>query len=188
MDIAAVNAQREIKISSLFGQFSKRILAFVRSRIDDVDEAEDIAQDVWLQLAKQTDIDSIQHVPSWLFTTARNRITDYYRKKRPERMTKSISKDGGESDEYLEQEEYSFNLWAGANLPDIALESKEFWDELDKALAAMPAEQRDVFVAHELNGIPFNQLVEETGVSLNTLLGRKRYAVEKLRKYFESYI
>lgn len=188
MDIAAVNAQREIKISGLFGQFSKRILAFVRSRIDDVDEAEDIAQDVWLQLSKQTDLDSIQHVPSWLFTTARNRITDYYRKKRPQRMGKTTNANGAEGDEYAEAEEYSFNLWAGAHLPDTALESKQFWEELNKALAAMPAEQRDVFVAHELYGTPFNQLVEETGVSLNTLLGRKRYAVEKLRKHFENYV
>lgn len=187
MDIAMVNAQREIKITKLFGEFGKRILAFVRTRIDDVDEAEDIAQDVWLQLSKQTDLDSIQHVPSWLFTTARNRVTDYYRKKRPVRMTTKGS-NGEEGDEYNESEEYSFNLWAGSNLPDVELESKEFWDELNKALAALPEEQRDVFVAHELYGVPFNQMVEEWNVPLNTLLGRKRYAVEKLRKHFEHYI
>lgn len=189
MELATVQAQqREIKITRWFGQFSKRILSFVKARVSDVEEAEDIAQDVWLQLNRQADIDSIEQVGNWLFTTARNRVTDYYRKKK----TLRLGDMGGSNAEDSNSEDIGdglmFDSWVYQNLPDNIIENKQFWQELEGVLNQMPKEQSEIFIAHELEGVSFKELSEQTGVSVNTLLGRKRYAVEKLRRHFENYI
>ncbi len=184
----AQEGQRNTKISGWFAQYGKRVLAFVRSRINDMETAEDVAQDVWLQLTRQNDLDAIEQVGSWLFTAARNRVTDYYRKKKTipfSQLTPAGAE--GDDDDATAAEELFFDTWVEHNLPDAWVESREFWDELHRALEQLPAEQRDVFVAHELYDIPFKQMVEETGLSVNTLLARKRYAVLHLRKYFANW-
>lgn len=172
-------------ISGWFTQYGKRLLAFVRSRISDFEAAEDVAQDVWLQLTRQDDLEEIEQVGSWLFTTARNRVTDYYRKKKniPFSQLQPAGADEA-SDEEGTTAELFFDAWVDQNLPDAWVESRDFWNELDRALSQLPAEQREVFVAHELYDIPFKQLAEETGLPMNTLLSRKRYAVLHLRRYF----
>ncbi|MBK6994876.1 MAG: hypothetical protein IPH31_08090 [Lewinellaceae bacterium] len=82
MEIELANQQRDIKITEWFGQYGRRLLAFVRSKIQDIEVAEDTAQDVWLQLTRQQDLEEIEQIGNWLFTAARNRVTDYYRKKK----------------------------------------------------------------------------------------------------------
>lgn len=188
MNIELAQGQRNHRISSWFAQYGKRILAFVRSRIDDLEAAEDVAQDVWLQLTRQDDLDAIGQVGGWLFATARNRVTDYYRKRKNIPFSQLAAPDGDTADPDAETGDGGlwFDRWAGEHLPDAILESREFWAALDEALGQLPPEQRDVFVAHELDGVPFRQLAEDSGVPLNTLLGRKRYAVLHLRRYFSA--
>lgn len=187
MELDLAQGQRNTKISGWFAQYGKRVLAFVRSRINDLEAAEDTAQDVWLQLTRQEDLDSIEQVGSWLFTTARNRVTDYYRKKKNIPFSQLVPAGKDEDDSDAEAvEDLFFDAWVEQNLPDAWVESREFWDELHRALNQLPPEQRAVFVAHELEDVPFKQIAEETGLSVNTLLSRKRYAVLHLRKHFSN--
>ena len=182
----ANDGQREQTITDWFRQYSRRVLAFVRSKISDLEAAEDAAQDVWLQLTRQPDLGSIEQVGNWLFTAARNRVTDYYRKKRPISFSQlAIDHTDNESgdDEGLADNLFS-DHWLEDTLPDALLESQEFWEELDRALTLLPAAQREVFVAHELYEVSFREMAEQTGVPINTLLTRKRYAVLRLREHF----
>lgn len=189
MEIELANQQRDSKITEWFGQYGRRVLAFVRSRIRDLEVAEDTAQDVWLQLTRQEDLEEIEQIGNWLFTAARNRVTDYYRKKKTVSFSQ-LSLEGAENqEENLEgNDELVFDHWLDQNLPDAMLESREFWDELSVALELLPDEQREVFVAHELNEVPFKEIARQTGIPLNTLLARKRYAVLRLRAHFEAWL
>jgi len=186
----ANDRQRDIRITDWFGQYGRRLLAFVRSKISDLEAAEDAAQDVWLQLTRQPDLEGIEQVGNWLFTAARNRVTDYYRKKRPvpfSRLTGEGDLESGfDGDEAL-ADDLVFDHWLEQNLPDTLLETQEFWQELEEVLATLPPEQREVFVAHELYEVPFKEMAEQTGISINTLLARKRYAVLRLREHFADY-
>lgn len=188
MNIELAQGQRNNLISSWFAQYGKRILAFVRSRIDDMETAEDVAQDVWLQLTRQDDLEAIGQVGSWLFAAARNRVTDYYRKRKNIPFSQLVDTENtGDPDEEAVGDDLWFDRWAAGRLPDALLESKEFWEALDQALGQLPAEQSAVFVGHELDGIPFKQLAERSGVPVNTLLARKRYAVLHLRRFFQAW-
>jgi RNA polymerase sigma factor (sigma-70 family) len=185
VEIATVAIQREKKVSEWFASYGKRLLSFISKRVSDIDEAEDIAQDVWLQVSRHPNIDDIEEIGSWLFTSARNRVIDSYRKKRPVTMNKLVmhNEDGEEGS----PDEFYFDQWAEHTLPDRTVESKEFWRELYKVLDTIPQEQRDVFIANELYDISFKEMAEESGLSINTLLARKRYAVLHLRKHFEKW-
>lgn len=186
MELATVAVQREKKVSEWFANYSKRLLAFITKRVDDIEEAEDIAQDVWLQVSRHPNIDDIEEIGSWLFKSARNRVIDNYRKKRPLTLSKigmhtESDEDGSPADEFY------FDQWAQHTLPDRTVESKEFWRELYRVLDTLPEEQRDVFIANELYDISFKEMAAESGHSINTLLARKRYAVLQLRKHFENW-
>lgn len=186
LEIELANQQRDRKITEWFGQYGRKVLAFVRSKIRDLEVAEDTAQDVWLQLTRQEDLDDIEQIGNWLFTTARNRVTDYYRKKKTVSFTQLSAETGQQQDDETNPtEDLRFDSWLEQNLPDTILESQEFWEELSRALETLPAEQRDVFIEHELNDVSFKEMAEKTGLSINTLLARKRYAVLRLRAYFE---
>jgi RNA polymerase sigma factor (sigma-70 family) len=174
MEIALTLAKREAKIAKWFSDYSKQLLDYVGSKISDFADAEDLAQDVWAQVTKIPDVDEIDQISNWLYTTARNRITDFYRKKKSVALSSLIT-DADSEDLFFTEE----------NLPADALENKEFWEILAAGLEQLPPEQRDVFVEHEINGISFNEISAKTGVPLNTLLARKRYATLKLRKIFE---
>ncbi len=189
LELELENRQRNIKIAEWFGQYSRRVLAFVRSKIRDLEAAEDAAQDVWLQLTRQDDLEAIERVGNWLFTAARNRVTDYYRKKRELPFSGLVTDQKDEGDERADQnDELFFSGWLDENMPDALLETREFWAELERALALLPPEQREVFVAHELYDVSFREMAEQTGVSVNTLLARKRYAVLRLREYFSDSV
>lgn len=189
MEIELANQQRDSKITEWFGQYGRRVLAFVRSRIRDLEVAEDTAQDVWLQLTRQEDLAEIEQIGNWLFTTARNRVTDYYRKKRTVSFSQmTLENSPGNEDDSEMTDDLLFDHWLEQNLPDAIMETKEFWDELNRALELLPTEQREVFVAHELNEVSFKKMAEQTGLSINTLLARKRYAVLRLREHFEDWL
>jgi len=149
-----------------------RLLQFIRRRVPDARDAEDILQDVFAELVEANRLlMPIDHVTGWLFRVARNRITDLFRKKRPERLPVS-SDDGPGFDELLPA------LDGG---PDEEYARQLLLEALKEAIDELPEEQRAVFVAHELEGRSFKDLAEETGVSVNTLLSRKHYAVQRLR-------
>lgn len=189
MELELADRQRDSRITEWFGQYGKRLLAFVRSKINDYEAAEDAAQDVWLQLTRQEELDNIEQVGNWLFTAARNRVTDYYRKKKPVPFSQIAP---GNADNKENGSDWSEDLlldpWLEQNLPDTLLESQDFWEELDRVLATLPPEQREVFVAHELYDVPFKEMAEQTGLSINTLLARKRYAVLRLREHFAQWL
>jgi RNA polymerase sigma factor (sigma-70 family) len=154
-----------------------RLRRFIRRRVADPGDAEDILQDVFYALVEANRLlMPIEHVTGWLFRVARNRITDLFRKKRPERFSDDTAADGGE--ERLQVEDLLPSPDAG---PDALYARGVLLDELALALGELPKEQREVFVAHELDGRSFKEMAAESGVNVNTLLSRKRYAVLHLR-------
>ena len=158
-------------IGNIIGQFGKRLLGFIRQRVNSEADAEDILQDVWYQFSASAE--PIEQVGSWLFKVARNRITDSYRKKRPELPGNLEAQD----------EDFGFEeiLADAGNNPETEFIRGLFWEALDRALLELPEEQREVFVQHELEGISFKSISERTGIPVNTLISRKRYAVLHLR-------
>jgi RNA polymerase sigma factor (sigma-70 family) len=168
-------------ISSVISQFGKRLFGFIRQRVNNEADAEDILQDVWYQLTATVDTEPIEQVSSWLFTVARNKIIDRYRKKKPESLEDALTFEG-------EDGEVSFKeiLLADNNNPETEHLRNMFWKELQDALEELPEEQRDVFVWNELEDVPFKEIAERTGVQVNTLISRKRYAVLHLRERLQT--
>jgi len=155
-----------------------RLRNFIRRRVPDLCDAEDILQDVFYELVEANRLlMPIEHVSGWLFRVARNRIIDFFRKKKPERFGDPAVADEG--DQLLQLEEVLPSPDAG---PEALYARKVLLDELELAVGELPQEQREVFVAHEVEGRSFKEIAAETGVSVNTLLSRKRYAVRRLRE------
>jgi len=164
-------------ISSVIGRFGKRLLGFIRQRVNSEADAEDVLQDVWYQLTTTVDTQPIEQVSGWLFAVARNKITDRYRKKKQESLDELLASDG-------EEESFSFKeiLLDKGNDPETEYLHTIFWKTLEESLQELPEEQRLVFVWNELEGIPFKEISERTGENVSTLLSRKRYAVLYLRE------
>ena len=165
-------------ISEIVAEEGARLRNFIRRRVPDPSDAEDIAQEVFYELVEANHLlMPIEHVTGWLYRVARNRITDLFRKKKPESFSDATVQD--EAGELLQLEDMLPSPDAG---PEALYVRNLLLDELELALDELPAEQRDVFVAHEIDGRSFKELSAETGVSVNTLLSRKRYAVLHLRE------
>lgn len=157
-----------------------RLLDFIRKRIPDADDAEDILQDVFYQLVENYRLTKpVEEVTAWLFTVARNKITDRFRKKKTESLEKQLAYANEEDGERMSLLDL---LPAETDLPEMALLRSALMEELETALDELPAEQREVFVLHEIEGKSFNEISEMKGVGVNTLLSRKRYAVLYLRE------
>jgi RNA polymerase sigma factor (sigma-70 family) len=159
-----------------------RLRTFIRTRVADIDDAEDVLQDVFCELIEAVRLmKPIEHASAWLFRVARNRITDLYRKRKP-----SVSIDTPMVD--AEQRALLFDdlLPSPDAGPDAAYARQALLDELDAALDELPEEPRDVFIAHELKGRSFKELAAETGLNVNTLLARKHYAVLRLRRRLQA--
>ena len=169
-----------MQIENLFKTDRKKFLGFIRQRVRSQEEAEDILQDVFTNvLAASANVQKpIENIASWVFTAVRNRIIDSYRKKRAE--TFSDMQTPGQAEDGVD----SFENFLGdhVNTPETDLVRKTIWESVQSGLAELPSEQRDVFVKNEFEGISFREMSEETGVNINTLLARKRYAVLHLRK------
>ena|SRR5438309_9858098 len=162
--------EQDLQISEVVTREQSRLRAFVGRRVPDPADVDDVLQDVFSRLVEANRLlMPIEHVTGWLFTVARNRITDLFRKSRKDE----------EEEEELDVDE----LLAGDDTePDALFSQRALVDELEAAIAELPEEQRAVFVAHELEGRSFKSIAEETGVGINTLLSRKRYAVLRLRE------
>jgi RNA polymerase sigma factor (sigma-70 family) len=174
--------EQDQRISEVVTRERSRLRNFIRRRVPDPRDAEDILQDVFYRLVEANRLlMPIEHVTGWLFRVARNRITDLFRKKTPELFSDTAVTD--EEGQLLQIEDLLPSPNAG---PEALYFRNLLLDELELALDELPDEQREVFVAHELEGRSFKELAEETGVSVNTLLSRKRYAVLYLRERLQS--
>ena len=170
------------RISEVVKREGSRLRNFIRRRVSDPLDAEDVLQDVFYKLVEANRLlMPIDHVTGWLFRVARNRITDLFRKKKPERFRDAATVD--EEGEVLLIEDLLPSPDAG---PEALYLRNLLLDELELALDELPDEQREVFVAHELEGRSFKELSVESGVSVNTLLSRKRYAVLHLRQRLQT--
>jgi RNA polymerase sigma factor (sigma-70 family) len=166
------------RIADVVSREQSRLRNFIRRRVADPRDVEDILQDVFAELVEANRmLMPINHVTGWMFQVARNRITDLFRKKQPERFSDAAV--ANEDDGLLLFEDLLPSSDAG---PDAAYARSVLVDELEDALDELPPDQRDVFIAHEIDGVSFKELSAQTGVSVNTLLSRKRYAVMHLRR------
>jgi len=166
------------QISEIVAEQRSRLRNFIRRRVPNPSDAEDIVQEVFYELVEANHLlMPIEHVTGWLFRVARNRIIDLLRKKKPEAFSDAAVE--GEGGEMLYIEDLLPSPDAG---PEALYVRSLLHEELELALDELPEEQRDVFIAHELEGRSFKKMAAETGVSVNTLLSRKRYAVLHLRE------
>jgi RNA polymerase sigma factor (sigma-70 family) len=160
-----MSRERDRRIADVVARERFRLLHFIRRRVRDPRDAEDILQDVFSALVEANQLlMPIEHVTGWLFRAARNRIVDLFRRKRPE---------------VLELENLVPSPDAG---PEALYERRAFLEAFEEALAELPPEQREFFIQHEIEGRSFKEIAAESGVNVNTLLSRKRYAILRLRE------
>ena len=180
--------ERDQRITEVVEREGSRLRNFIRRRVPDPRDAEDILQEVFYELVETYRLmKPIEQVGAWLFRVARNRITDLFRKRKPEESTNDpvVAEEGelGTLEDLLPSRD------AG---PEAAYARTVLLEELEHALAELPDEQREVFLAHEIEGRSFKDLAVETGLSVNTLLSRKHYAVihlrERLREVYDEFI
>src|SRR5262245_34606958 len=185
MDAASVERmalEQDRRITEVVERERSRLTGFIRRRVPDPGDAEDILQDVFFALVEANRLlMPIEHITGWLFRVARNRITDLFRKKRPEHVSDTAVP--GEEDTTLPLEKLLLSPDAG---PEASYARSALLDAFELAVAELPREQREVFVAHELEGRSFKDMAAASGVSVNTLLSRKRYAVLRLRERLQA--
>jgi RNA polymerase sigma factor (sigma-70 family) len=170
-----MTADRKRNITQVITDYSKRLMGFILKLVNNEADAEDIMQDVFYQFVGNTQ--PIEQMTAWLFTVARNKIIDRQRKKKPEALEDLFGEE--------ESEESGLNwtefLFDASDNPEKDYLRTLFWEELNNALNELPKEQKQVFILNELEGVPFKEIAERTGETVNTLLSRKRYAVLHLR-------
>src|ERR1700690_2174459 len=187
MDKAAsttwIMAEQDERLTETIGREQGRLRNFIRRRVADEADAEDILQDVFYELIEAYRLmKPIEQVGAWLYRVARNRIIDGFRKKKPEPFSAVKDPDGKDGDS-LSLEEFLPSPDAG---PEAAYARNILLEELEAAVDELPEEQREVFLAHEFEGMSFKEISAETGVSVNTLLSRKHHAVLYLRRRLQS--
>ncbi|HTO86886.1 MAG TPA: sigma-70 family RNA polymerase sigma factor [Thermoanaerobaculia bacterium] len=172
--------EQDRRIAETIERERGRLRHFIRKRVPNREDAEDLLQDVFFELVEAYRlVKPIEQVGAWLFRVARNRIIDRFRKKKPEVSTRTPNPEDAEDGEVGSLEDLLPSPDAG---PEAAYAREVLLDELETALEELPEEQRFVFVAHELEGRSFRELASETGIAMNTLLSRKHYAVLHLRR------
>ena len=178
----ALMSEQDRRITEVVAKQGTRLRNFIRRRVQNEADVEDLLQEVFYELVEANRLlMPIEYVTGWLFQVARNRITDLFRKKKPEAFSDVGWTD--EDGELLRIEDLLPTPEAG---PEAAYVRSEMLEELEIALSELPDEQRQIFIAHELEGRSFKELSAESGVSVNTLLSRKRYAVLHLRERLQT--
>ena len=169
-------AEKKQNIVQTVGLYGKQLLGFIRGKVGSDEDAEDILQDVWYQYSNLNEVEAIESVSGWLYRVAKNKITDRFRKKKPERL----------EDYTYESESGEINfreiLLADPQTPDDAFFKKMFWEELMSALEELPEKQRHVFVQNELEDVSLQEIADQTSESIKTIISRKGYAVKYLRE------
>ncbi len=167
-------------ITGVIKEYNRKLFGFIRGRVSNPADAEDILQDVWYQLSRVGNIDSIEQISGWLFRVARNRLTDDYRKQKPD-LIEDQAYENDDEDLYLKD-----ILMADSPSPEEENLKELFWEELFEALGELPENQRNIFVWNELEDQTFQEIADRTGTNIKTLISRKRYAVQHLRERLES--
>lgn len=186
METRAIELTMQQLKQNTFLKEKDKLLGFIKGRVSSLEEAEDILQDVFYQfLAGFETIESLDRVTSWLYSVARNKIIDRYRRDaaRPKRTDFGVTSANDEEGPLTLQE----ILPDLDNSPESILLKEAIWDEITEALDELPFEQRNIFIQNEIEERSFRELAEEEGVSINTLLSRKRYAILALRKRLQSF-
>jgi RNA polymerase sigma factor (sigma-70 family) len=179
-----VMTEQDQRISEAIDRERSRLRNFIRRRVADRDDAEDILQDVFYELVEAYRLmKPVEQATAWMFSVARNRITDLFRSRQREALRREPSPPITDEGAILQLEDLLPSPDAG---PDTLYARKVLLEELDDALDELPEEQREVFIAHEVMGHSFKEIAAKTGVSINTLLSRKRYAVLYLRERFQA--
>ena len=174
-------AEQDRAIAGIFGQEARRLRGFIRRRVADIADADDILQDVFSELIEATRLATpIEHVGAWLFRVATNRITDRFRKKTLPLTSRIVDDESDEDPLAVQPQEPQHG-------PEASYANALLRDDLEAALTALPAAQREVFIAHELEGRSFKSLAAESGIAVNTLLARKRHAVLQLRRRLQHH-
>ena len=168
--------QKTKSISNTIQEFGERLFGFVRKKVKSTEDAEDILQEVWFQLSNLSDIAEVENVSAWLYEVARNKITDKARKKKNELL----------EDYSYETEEGEFNfkeilLLDDTNNPDLTFFKELFWKEFQQAINELPPNQKDVFILNEIEDLTLQQIADQQGENLKTIISRKGYAVKHLR-------
>jgi RNA polymerase sigma factor (sigma-70 family) len=171
-------------IEQTFAKEKGKLFGFIRKFVPSKEDAEDILQDVFYQFISYSNIELIERANSWLFKTAKNKIIDSSRKKKPMSFSETIVEDFDDEEAFsIEDFLPSIDI-----TPENLFLNDEFNEKFDEALSELPAEQRDVFLMNEVDGLSFNEISELTGLSVNTLLSRKHYAVKQLKKKLNKYL
>jgi len=168
--------QKSISISNTIQEFGEKLFGFVRKKVKTTEDAEDILQEVWYQLSNLSDIAELDNVSAWLYEVARNKITDKARKK----TNLSIEDYGFETD----NDDFNFKeilLLDDTNNPELTFFKEIFWKEFQQALEELPSNQKEVFILNEIEGMTLQQIADQNGENLKTIISRKGYAVKHLR-------
>ncbi len=174
-----MTTQRDKTVVGAMREYGQRLSRFIRGRVSTQADAEDILQEVWYQFSKVIDAEPIEQVSGWLFRVARNKVTDSYRKRKPDLLEDYAYED--EEGDLLFRE----ILLADSQDPEMENLKELFWEELFAALEELPEAQRQVFVWNELEDQTFQEIADRTGENIKTLISRKRYAVQHLRKQLQ---
>ncbi|MFD2863336.1 RNA polymerase sigma factor [Mucilaginibacter antarcticus] len=170
--------ERDSHIISTIKAYGKNLLGFIRKRVNNDADAEDILQDVWYQFSNLVNSEPIEQTGAWLYKVARNKITDKHKKK-SETLLDDLFPGDGEGDG--DTSSFKDLLMPDDSTPETEYMRNLFWEQLFKALDELPEEQKQVFIWQEMDDMTFQEIAELTGVNVNTLVSRKRYAVLHLR-------
>lgn len=168
--------EQQQTIIQTINKYGAQLLGFIRGRVATDEDAEDVLQDVWYQLSNMEELETIESISGWLYRVARNKITDRFRKKKSESLEDfSLESDDGDMD-------FREILLADARTPEDEYFKRLFWDELMQALDELPEKQRSVFIKNELEDMTLQEIADEAGEKLKTIISRKGYAVRYLRE------
>jgi len=181
-----IMAEKKQNIIQAVAAYGKNLLSFIRGKVGNDEDAEDILQEVWYQYSNLDEVEAIESVSGWLYRVAKNKITDRFRKKKPERLEDLAFEDeNGERD-------FRGILFAEPASAEDSFFKKMFWEELMNALEALPEKQREVFIKNEMEEVTLREIAEMSGESIKTIISRKNYAVkflrERLGKLYEEFI
>lgn len=180
--LQSMSNTQSLKIADIFNNYKNRLFSFIRPRVKNEEDAEDILQEVFYELSEAESLmQPVERISSWLYTVAKNRIIDLYRKKKPVSLLIEPR-----ADEENEISEFTDILFDETDSPELEFLKTLIRQELNTAMDELPAEQRQAFELNELQGKSFKEISEITGVEVNTLISRKRYAVLYLREKLKS--
>ncbi|MDP9048266.1 MAG: sigma-70 family RNA polymerase sigma factor [Bacteroidota bacterium] len=171
--------EKNNSIIQAIASYGKSLLGFIRRRVKNDADAEDILQDVWYQFSSVINSEPIEQTGAWLYRVARNKILDKHKKRTETLLDDMVPEGYGDEDALVD---FKSILMTEARTPETEYLRSLFWEQLFHGLGELPEEQRMVFIWHELDDIPFSRMAEQTGENIQTLVSRKRYAVLHLRK------